>query len=360
LALKSSKIILALLSDGVPRSFREIVRESGLSERVVEGALRRLCLKGLVLRTEEPIRKRNRVFKGRAGIRSNLRSYHLYVLKPKDKDSIEIEGLRFVKVEKRKDKGVSKAKLILTFLEDNKDQAFYSKEIAEALRDKGVSPQDVMSNVRRFEKKGLVYVRGYNTHGRQTPFRDGYLLTWIDQNKPRDHALAEAIDRTEKALSKREDSMPILRRVRQIRDLLIEATELKDIVCFDYIKNRLDCSEYEAQQAIERAMQLYPDIKEVKVFNIFRYYYLDSMAEEELRKAIRRKEEYIRVVKSRENRIGHNWEACVEFFIDNFTVGAKFWTQEHRSKMDPRRITIHLIKPVRGRKMNAEVDRGFL
>jgi len=38
-------------------------------------------------------------------------------------------------------------------------------------------------------------------------------------------------------------------------------------------------------------------------------------------------------------------------------VGAKFWTQEHRSKMDLRRITIHLIKPVRGRKMNAEVDR---
>ncbi len=357
MALKSSKIILALLSDGVPRSFREIVRESGLSERVVEGALRRLCLKGLVLRTEEPIRKRNRVFKGRAGIRSNLRSYHLYVLKPKDKDSIEIEGLKFVKVEKRKNKSVSKARLILKFLEDNKDQAFYSKEIAEALRDKGVSPQDVMSNVRRFEKKGLVYVRGYNTHGRQTPFRDGYLITWIDQNKPRDHALAEAIERTEKALSKREDSMPILRRVRQIRDLLIEATELKDIVSFDYIKNRLDCSEYEAQQAIERAMQLYLDIKEVKVFNIFRYYYLDSMAEEELRKAIRRKEEYIRVVKSRENRIGHNWEACVEFFIDNFTVGAKFWTQEHRSKMDPRRITIHLIKPVKGRKMNAEVDR---
>ena len=357
MALKSSKIILALLSDGVPRSFREIVRESGLSERVVEGALRRLCLKGLILRTEEPIRKRNRVFKGRAGIRSNLRSYHLYVLKPKDKDSIEIEGLKFVKVEKRKNKSVSKARLILKFLEDNKDQAFYSKEIAEALRDKGVLPQDVMSNVRRFEKKGLVYVRGYNTHGRQTPFRDGYLITWIDQNKPRDHALAEAIERTEKALSKREDSMPILRRVRQIRDLLIEATELKDIVSFDYIKNRLDCSDYEAQQAIERAMQLYPDIKEVKVFNIFRYYYLDSMAEEELRKAIRRKEEYIRVVKSRENRIGHNWEACVEFFIDNFTVGAKFWTQEHRSKMDPRRITIHLIKPVRGRKMNAEVDR---
>ena len=353
----SSKVILALLSDGKPRSFREIVRESGLSKRVVEGALRRFCLKGRVLRSERPVREVDRVFRGRAGTSLHLRSYYLYILNPGDRDAVEIEGLRFVRVEKRKEKVESKAKLIMKFLEENKDQAFYSKEIVEALKHRGVRPRDVMTNVRRFEEKGLVYVRGYNAYGRQTPFKDGYLITWIDQQKPRDKALAEAIERTEKKLSETGESMPILRRVRQIRDLLIEASKLKDIIDFEYIRSRLNCSEYEAQQAIERAMQLYPDIKEAKVFNIFRYYYLDSIAEEELRKAIRRKEQYIRVVKSRANRIGHNWEACVEFFIDNFTVGAKFWTQQHRSKMDPRRITIHLIKPVRGRKMNAEVDR---
>ena len=62
----SSKVILVLLSDGKPGSFREIVRESGLSKRVVEGALRRLCLKGRVLRSERPVREVDRVFRGRA------------------------------------------------------------------------------------------------------------------------------------------------------------------------------------------------------------------------------------------------------------------------------------------------------
>ena len=173
----------------------------------------------------------------------------------------------------------------MKFLEENKDQAFYSKEIVEALKHRGVRPRDVMTNVRRFEEKGLVYVRGYNAHGRQTPFKDGYLITWIDQQKPRDKALAEAIERTEKKLSETSKFMPILRRVRQIRDLLIEASKLKDIIDFEYIRSRLNCNEYEAEQAIRRAMQLYQDIREVKIFNRFRYFYLDSLTEEELRKS---------------------------------------------------------------------------
>jgi len=70
------------------------------------------------------------------------------------------------------------------------------------------------------------------------------------------------------------------------------------------------------------------------------------------------KENYIRVVKGRDNRIGHNWEAVPEWFIDTFTTGARFWTQNHRTGgIDERRITIHLMKPVGGRRQNAEVDR---
>lgn len=69
-------------------------------------------------------------------------------------------------------------------------------------------------------------------------------------------------------------------------------------------------------------------------------------------------ENYLRIVKGRANRIGHNWEAAVKFFIDNLTTGAKFRTQAHRiGGMDPRRITIHLLKPVHGRRRNAELDR---
>jgi len=37
-----------------------------------------------------------------------------------------------------------------------------------------------MSNVRRFENKGLVYVRGYITDEGQTPFREGYLINYLN------------------------------------------------------------------------------------------------------------------------------------------------------------------------------------
>jgi hypothetical protein len=58
---------------------------------------------------------------------------------------------------------------------------------------------------------------------------------------------------------------------------------------------------------------------------------------------------YIRIAKGRANRIGHNWEAVAEWFIDRFTTGARFWTQNHRiGGMDSRRITLHLIKGVGG------------
>ncbi len=41
-----------------------------------------------------------------------------------------------------------------------------------------------------------------------------------------------------------------------------------------------------------------------------------------------------------------------------FFRGAEFQTQEHRTRgMDPRRITLHLIKPIGDRRQNAEVDR---
>jgi hypothetical protein len=105
-------------------------------------------------------------------------------------------------------------------------------------------------------------------------------------------------------------------------------------------------------------MQLYPDIREVKLFNAYRYYYHNSIPADILKAAIALKENYTRKVKGRANRVGHNWEACVEWFIDTLTTGAHFWNQKHRNNtMDSRRITIHLIKSVGGRRHNAEVDR---
>lgn len=139
--------------------------------------------------------------------------------------------------------------------------------------------------------------------------------------------------------------------------MVLEHSALKSVVSFSYIRNKLGCTEHKAEVAVERALQLYPDIKEVKLFNAFRYYYHDSLSKEDLHAAIEMKKNYIRIAKGRANRIGHNWEAVAEWFIDKFTTGAKFWTQNHRkSGMDPGRITLHLVKSVRGRINSAEVD----
>jgi len=252
----------------------------------------------------------------------------------------------------------SKAQRILEFLERYRNRAFFSKDIADALKSHGVKVRDVMSNIRRFEKKGLVYVRGYKTDNRQTPFKKGYLITWLDQEKPRNEAIKEAIQRTDKVLKGRLAGSPLMERVHRIRDIIIEHTQLKNLVSFSYLKNILGCGRYKTEHAVMRALQLYPDLKEVKLFNIYRYYYHSSMAQEDLKAALEMKKNYLRVSKGRDNRMGHNWEAAAEWFIDKFTTGARFWTQNHRAGgRDPRRITLHLIKSVGGRRNSAEVDR---
>ena len=65
-----------------------------------------------------------------------------------------------------------------------------------------------------------------------------------------------------------------------------------------------------------------------------------------------------RPIWGRANRVGHNWEAAAEWFIDEFTEGVKFWEQSHRTKrFDRRRITLYLVKGVGGRRRYAELDR---
>lgn len=361
---KTQVKILTLLSDGKPRTSKEIGKEIMLGSDAVESALKRLWTNSKILRTAKPHISNDRVFKGRAGMVSNQRQYHLYMTKPAKANSVNFQGQKFVAYSKEYvdlrggANGQSKAKMILDFIEKNRDRAFYSKELFEALKDKGVKPSDIMSNVRRFEKKGMVYVRGYRMHDKQTPFKDGYLLTWIDLRKSREQAIEEAIQKTNLVLDSKSSTSPVIERIHLIRDQILEATKLRDLVSFDFIQNKLDCSLYEAEGAISRALQLYPDLKEVKLFNAYKYYYHTSMTEEDLKVAIAFKQNYVRQMKGRQNRIGHNWEACIEWFIDKYTVGAVFQTQNHRTKvMDPRRITLHLMKSVGGRKQNAEVDR---
>ena len=169
--------ILLLLSDGKPRSSREIRKEIGLSRDAIGSSLIRLWKNGSILRTKEPNFSKNTIFRGRAGKTSNLRIFHLYVFRPGDTNLLNLNGQTFVFYSKeyadrrgsvdRK----SKSMTVLDFIKANSDKAFYSKELVDILKAKGIKPCDIMSNVRRFERIGLVYVRGYRMHDKQTPFK---------------------------------------------------------------------------------------------------------------------------------------------------------------------------------------------
>jgi DNA-binding Lrp family transcriptional regulator len=358
----SERKILSVLADGAPKSHNQIVKATGLTGRAVWACLRRCWRNGLILRSKEPLRESHRAFKGRAGVRVNLRSYYLYTLKTTKAPTVTVEGVDFVQYAARfldkRNRTTSKAALVLRFLQDHSEKAYFSKDLADALKPMGVRISDIMANTRRFERKGLVYVRGYRTNERQTPFKEGYILTSIDPKKPREEAIEEAVERTDAALSGRSATSPIIERVHRIRDIIIAASKTRELVAQSYIVHDLDCSEYEAEGAIKRALQLYSDLREVKVFNAYKFYYREPMSAEDLQAAVTMKENYVRIEKGRDNRVGHNWEAAVEWFVDKFTTGASFREQPHRTAgMDPRRITLHLVKSVGGRQLNAEVDR---
>jgi hypothetical protein len=362
--------IADVLRDGKAWSSKDIAQRLGLSRSSVESCLGRMWRSYRILRSAKPVICSEKTFRGRLGMITNQRQYYSYLLGPEGGGgaSVIFEGQQYVAYsEKYLDKrgggglnGESKSKLIREFIEKNSDRAFFSKELTNALKHKGIKPSDIMTTVRRLEKKGLVYVRGYRLHDGQTPFGDGYLLTWLDNDTSREDAIEQAIKRTGAVLRNTASASthPIIERIHLTRDTIIEATKLRDLASFEYLHNKMGCSKYEAKNAISRALQLYPDLREIKLFNAFNYYYHTSMAEMDLKAATFFKQNYLRQIKGKQNRLGHNWEATVEWFVDKFTQGAVFQTQRHRTKgMDPRRITLHLVKSVGSRKNSAEVDR---
>ena len=71
------------------------------------------------------------------------------------------------------------------------------------------------------KKKGRVYVRGYQSHDQRSPFRKGFILTYIAQELPRDQAVKEAFERTSRVLLENPTSNTIHFRIRLIRDQLL-------------------------------------------------------------------------------------------------------------------------------------------
>jgi hypothetical protein len=345
------------MSDGKPRSTREVTEQLGVTTRAAESACCRYWKAGLLLRSEKPLHAANRVFAGRAGTSYNTRSFYLFVLGNGGEEAVA-EEIRFLShLSTPRTVKPNKAQLVLDFLRENGDRAFYTTEIAARLKESGVTIRDVGVNLRRYEKRGHVYFRGYRNAEHETPFAAGYIVTYVDPNKSRETAIAEATERTDLLLEGGSRANPLADRIRMIRDELLKAKQLKEIVSLSFLKQKLHCSEDQMRISLDRTLQLYKDeIRETKVFN-FPYYYNSGIGDEDLKVAMEDKKDYIRRVKGRHNRIGHNWEACVEFFVDKLTKGAEFWEQTHRSRMDRRRITLKLLRPTGERKLFAEVDR---
>ena len=219
--------IAEVLKDGVPRSTSEIAELIGLSRNATNAALRRAWRSGKLLRSERPLKEAVRMRKGRRGTIRVLRTYYLYTLRPEGVSSTVINGIKFVAYSRehediRARRKVSKARAILEFLKERSDRAWFSRDIYDALKDyvPNLRMSDIMATVRRYEQKGLLYVRGYKMGDKETPFKKGYLIAWIDQEKPRDEALKEAFEKTEKALME-DPHTPILVRARMFRDLVL-------------------------------------------------------------------------------------------------------------------------------------------
>ena len=95
-----------------------------------------------------------------------------------------IDRVRFLEISKTpKIQKENKSQLILACLRENPERAFYTTQIAQRLRDKGVTIRDISCNLRRYEKRGLIYFRGYRSAERETPFAPGYIVTYIDLTK---------------------------------------------------------------------------------------------------------------------------------------------------------------------------------
>ena len=367
------KKILDALKDGKPRTARQIISLTGLNSKNCYEGLRLLWHRGRIYRSRELLFIKNIKSGGRfGGIIQNTRAAYLYIINNKFPDlpkNIVYENTLFVPYSKEyldyrgipSVKGtLSKFKKIELFLKQHADKAFYAREIRDALKDEGITAVDVSTAIRRLERKSLILKRGFRTHDSEKPFRLGYLVTWITRRGNLLEDMEQAEEKIRQRLKSEESSTVVWNRVLKIYQTCKSFARDKKLVSWEFLRNKLGCNKWELDYALRRALEFYSEIKEIRIFDVFRYYYHTDLQDPYLSAAIENTKNYIRQYHGRYNRIGHNYEACISWFFDKFT-NATFLTQNHRStgknKMDPRRITIHLIKPVAGRQQSAELDR---
>ena len=262
-----------------------------------------------MLRTKEVFQEKNEARRGRFGKGTNLRSFHRYTVPTSESEKeLLLNGVPFVgssreNLDHRAVKGEkSKARLILEFLREHPNMAVFTKQIAEekSLKDAGVRQGDVMMAIRPASRRNFVLIRGYDGEDTRTPFKEGFIVTWISQDVPLDQAISEAYERTERTLYRSSNPIPVVQRIHKIRSLLIEAVKAGMLRSPNFIKNELRCTDDEYRYALKRAMQLYPDIIETKLFGAYPYFHHVSMPPEVLKVATIIKKNYVRRAKGRE------------------------------------------------------------
>ncbi len=261
---------------------------------------------------------------------------------------------------------LSKAERIRQFLSGHNYRAWFSRELMDEINSHPKEGEekllivDIMSTLRREQRKGKCYIRGYGSDDGAKPFRRGFCIAWFDDNVPHDMALERAIQLTTEALTREGEKVPLMQRIQRISDMVKESRVLGELVSVRLIKKELRCTDDELDTSITRAMQIHKFIKEVRISNQ-RFLHHAEFEKPVLDEIVQAKRHYISMRQGYYHRVGHNWESVVDWFITRFTPAAKFRTQKHRtgadSAMDERRITVHLLKPVGKRRYAAELDR---
>jgi hypothetical protein len=176
--------VMRLLDDGHLRTIRQIAQELSVRERIVYNAVYTLYERGGIIRTEKPQTPEN------ARKWERPRPRHLWTISREgDKDTI-IGGVKYVAYGKREGKSLSQH--IIDYVREHlRDRAAFTTQVREDLEKRlGVEVlQSMVTCILSKYRHREVYLRGYQGAERMTPFEQGFTVTWLDPNLPREQAL---------------------------------------------------------------------------------------------------------------------------------------------------------------------------
>jgi len=350
--------IMRLLSNEAPRSIKEIATELRLSEESTYNAAYLLYKRGALFRSEKRGAQQNA--NGLAG----EPAHHLWVPRSNGEAKCIVRAESFISHKPREGKSTSQS--IIEYVRQHlRDRAAFTTDLRKDLEEQlgaKILQSMVMYVLGRYRHRE-VYVRGYQSADKMTPFEQGFAVTWIDPNLPREQALAQAKERTDKLLQDEQTTSPLFQRVHSIYDIVTDVSLKRDIAGQIYVMSELGCSRHQLELALKKTTEFYASIKRVSIFGDeqgnygYPHYYNEKiLSHDDLEAAVKAKQQYLMKVKSSDERKGHALEGVVWWCLERFRR-ARFRSQKHRTEgMHPYRHTLHLIKPVRRRKKSAEID----